>query len=416
MKLKINGKYKLLFAEKTRYYVITGSRFSGKSFVVSLFLTLKLKIENVRVLFTRWTLVSAKDSIVPEFAEKISLLNSESEYNVNEYDILNTATQSNVLFRGIKTSSGVQTAKLKSLTGVNIWVLDEAEELIDEDIFNKIDLSVRSKKSKNLVILILNPSYRTHWIYRRFFVEAGVPELFNGVKGNVTYIHTDYRDNIDNLPADIISEVQRLKNSNKKRFNEDMLGHWKDEPEGILFKQSELHRFKLSELSGEASGTFAHIDVADQGTDYLAMVVAKVYGKNVFITDVVYSQAGERVTAPRSAQLLSDTKTDLVLVESNNQGMLYSRILADHIEQTTFKTKVLPYPATGNKSARIYAHSEWIKEHVHFLAESEYKHGSQYDLFVRNFTAYNESTKNKNDDAPDTVAGLARFLRVKMGI
>jgi PBSX family phage terminase large subunit len=344
------------------------------------------------------------------------MLNSEIDYTVNEYDIQHKQTQSNVLFRGIKTSSGVQTAKLKSLTGVNIWVLDEAEELTDEDVFNKIDLSVRSTKAKNIVILILNPSYRSHWIYKRFFLDANVPELHNGIVGNTTYIHTDYRDNLANVPADVLAEVERLKEKNQRRYNEEILGHWKDEPEGILFKRNELKRFTRSELIGEPAGVFAHIDVADQGNDYLALIVCKVYGKRVFCTDVVFSKAGERVTRPMAAQLLSDNKAELCLVESNNQGMLYSRMLSDTIESLPYQTKIHPYPAQGNKQARIYAQSEWVKESMYFLAESEYQHGSEYATFIENLTSYNESGANANDDAPDTVAGMARFLRAKIGL
>jgi phage terminase large subunit len=47
---------------------------------------------------------------------------------------------------------------LKSLAGVTTWVLDEAEELTDEDTFDKIDFSIRAKNIQNRVILVLNPS------------------------------------------------------------------------------------------------------------------------------------------------------------------------------------------------------------------------------------------------------------------
>ena len=60
--------------------------------------------------------------------------------------MLNKSNQSDILFRGIRTSAGNQTASLKSLQGISTWVLDEAEELIDEDIFDTIDLSIREKE------------------------------------------------------------------------------------------------------------------------------------------------------------------------------------------------------------------------------------------------------------------------------
>ena len=47
------------------------------------------------------------------------------------------------MFRGIKTSSGNQTAKLKSIQGITTFVCDEAEEWTNEEEFDKIMLSIR---------------------------------------------------------------------------------------------------------------------------------------------------------------------------------------------------------------------------------------------------------------------------------
>jgi phage terminase large subunit len=65
---------------------------------------------------------------------------------------------------------------LKSLAGVTTWVLDEAEELTDEDTFDKIDFSIRAKNIQNRVILVLNPATKEHFIYKRFFESKGVKD------------------------------------------------------------------------------------------------------------------------------------------------------------------------------------------------------------------------------------------------
>ena len=143
--MNLNKKYQELFKSKARYYIITGGRGSGKSFAVTVFLTLLTMTEGIRVLFTRFTMVSAHLSIIPEFLEKIILLGYENTFSVNKAEVVNLKNKSDILFRGIKTSAGNQTASLKSLQGVSTWVLDEAEELIDEDIFDTIVL-IRSKK------------------------------------------------------------------------------------------------------------------------------------------------------------------------------------------------------------------------------------------------------------------------------
>ena len=153
--------------------------------------------KGIRILFTRYTMTSAHLSIIPEFLEKIGLLGFENVFSINKADVLNTNNNSDILFRGIRTSAGNQTASLKSLQGISTWVLDEAEELVDENIFDTIDLSIREKNIQNRIILILNPVTKEHWIYNRFFEEKGVEGGFNGVKDNVCYIHSTYLDNND---------------------------------------------------------------------------------------------------------------------------------------------------------------------------------------------------------------------------
>ena len=113
--------------------------------------------------------------------------------------------------------------------------MDEAEELTDETVFDKINLSIRQKGVQNRVILILNPATKEHWIYRRFFEEAGVEEGFTGRKGNVTYIHTTYLDNYKNLDESFLDEVERIKKSNPKKYNHVVLGGWLDKAEGVVF-------------------------------------------------------------------------------------------------------------------------------------------------------------------------------------
>lgn len=168
--IKLLDKYQPLFLEhpKTRYYLITGGRGSGKSWTLSLFLLNLTYEEGHVILFTRWTLTSAFISIIPEFIDKIELMNKSDDFEITQSEIINKQTGSKILFRGIKTSQGTATANLKSIAGVTTFILDESEELMDEDVFDRIDLSIRAVNKPNRVILVMNPSYKSHWIYSRF--------------------------------------------------------------------------------------------------------------------------------------------------------------------------------------------------------------------------------------------------------
>jgi len=239
----INKKY-LVLDNDSRYYIVTGGRGSGKSYAISTLLCLLTQQENHVILFTRYTLRSAGVSIIPEFLEKIEFLGMEDVFHITKDEIINKQSGSRILFRGIKTSSGDQTANLKSLQGVTTWVLDEAEELTDESIFDKIDLSVRHKNTQNRVILIMNPSTKEHWIYNRFFETRGVQEGSNVTKADTTYIHTTYLDNKDNLSESYINQIENIRTRRPEKFKHQILGGWLDKAEGVIFSNWTIGKFE----------------------------------------------------------------------------------------------------------------------------------------------------------------------------
>ena len=245
--ITIKNKYKPLGSD-SRYFVITGGRGSGKSYSINLFLLLLTYEEGHTILFTRYTLTSAHVSIIPEFLDKIETLDLHNDFYITKDEIVNIKTDSKILFKGIKTSSGSQTANLKSLAGVTTWVLDEAEELTDEDTFDKIDFSIRAKDVHNRVILILNPTTKEHFIYKRFFEEKGIKEGSNIVSKDTTYIHTTYLDNIENLSESFISQAETMRKNNPKRFQHVILGGWLDKAEGVVFDNWEFGEFNPDKL------------------------------------------------------------------------------------------------------------------------------------------------------------------------
>jgi phage terminase large subunit len=189
----LNDKYKPLFENKTRYNVISGGRGSGKSFSVALYLLLLTFEDNRTILFARYTMTSIAISIFPEFKDKIEILNLEDIFDITKSEIINKRTGSKIIFRGIKTGSSIQTANLKSIANVDTLVIDEAEEIPDEETFDKIDLSIRSSKHFNKIIILFNPTTKASWIYERFYEKRSIMGGCNLVTDDVTYIHTTYK-------------------------------------------------------------------------------------------------------------------------------------------------------------------------------------------------------------------------------
>ena len=242
--LKLNKKYLVFNESFSRYFIVTGGRGSGKSFAVNSVLLLLTYQAGHTILFTRYTLRAASISIIPEFIEKLELLGVIDQFKITRDEIINKGNGSKIIFRGIKTSSGDQTANLKSLTGITTWVMDEAEELNDEYIFDKIDLSVRNKIQENRVILILNPTTKEHFIYKRWFEDRGVSAGSNLTKEDTTYIHTTYLDNIDNLSESYIKQIETMKVRRPNRYKHTIEGAWLDKAEGVIFTDWGIGEFK----------------------------------------------------------------------------------------------------------------------------------------------------------------------------
>jgi len=241
--MKLAKKYKPLFRKDSRYFLLTGGRGSSKSFSVSTFCLLTTYETGHNILYTRFTMASASTSIIPEMVEKIEMLNLTQDFIVNKTDITNKITGNKIYFRGLKTGAGNQTAALKSLNGITTWVLDEAEEMTDELLFDKIDLSVRSKDAQNRVIMVLNPTTKVHWIYKRFFEKRGLKGGENTTKEDTTYIHTTYLDNVKHLDTTFVDNIQKMKVERPEEYKAQILGGWRETSEGVIFKNWELKSF-----------------------------------------------------------------------------------------------------------------------------------------------------------------------------
>lgn len=251
--IKSHDVYYPLYTNKDKFIIlVTGGRGSGKSHATSTFierLTFELgKDENGKkvshqILFTRYTMTSAAISVIPEFLEKVDADGTSKYFTSTRTDVTNRFTGSKVMFRGIKTSSGVQTAKLKSIHGITTFVVDEAEEWVSEKEFETIMLSIRQKGLQNRIIIVMNPTDSNHFIYQRYIKDTHKIVEYDGVPvqisthPNVLHIHTSYLDNKQYLSEQFLSEVEDMKNNNPEKYAHTVIGQWADIAEGAVYKK-----------------------------------------------------------------------------------------------------------------------------------------------------------------------------------
>lgn len=322
MKIKINSKYNLL-ASDSRYFIISGGRGSGKSYSINSFLLLLTYESGHIILFTRYTLTSAHISIIPEFIDKIETANLHEDFYITKDEIVNRKTGSKIIFRGIKTSSGTQTANLKSIANVTTWVLDEAEELVDEDIFDKIDLSIRHQTKQNRVILILNPTTKEHFIYNKFFQSKGITEGSNKINGDTSYIHTTYLDNLENLSESFITQIELTKKNNLSKYNHIILGGWMEKAEGVVFTNWKFGVFNPDNLQTSFGQDFGFsidpttlVEVAIDKSKKIIYVHEHLYKPKLTTSEI--AQINKSICS--NGLIIADSAEPRLIAELQSQG------------------------------------------------------------------------------------------------
>ncbi|SDE24975.1 phage terminase large subunit [Riemerella columbipharyngis] len=118
MLIQTQAVYNPLYTNIDKFIILlTRGRDSAKSYNATTFVERLSFEQGHKILFSRYTITSARISIIPEFEEKIEKEGVQDYFTVNNNEIINRFSGSPILFIGIKTSSGNQTANLKSIQG-----------------------------------------------------------------------------------------------------------------------------------------------------------------------------------------------------------------------------------------------------------------------------------------------------------
>jgi len=394
--------------------IITGGRYSLKSYTVSIFSLVAMVYHGWNTIYTRFTNMSIIDSIKPEVSDKIELLGLELFVNDTQTQIEHKTNR--ISFKGIKTGSNQQTANLKSLSGFNLFVNDEAEELPDLKTFKKIFYSIRSTEKRNLTILILNPTSKDHWIFQEYFEKKGLEGGENCIVDNVLYIHSSYLDcDLNKMPKNILSDYERLKEDNKTDYDNIVLGGWIQEPEGVLLPKSRLKFQKTDNIPEEnIIFKFAIGDPANLGGDKYSMPfihVAQIDNRIVcFVKDAIHSTYGIEANTERVIERVDKYDIDIVLYESNGVGLAAVLLISKRLSKNR---KLIPFTSSVNKEVRILSHYEFVQKFFVFDSD-QYETNQEYKSFVNDLTSYSKEGDNKHKkDAIDVICSAANLIKIK---
>jgi phage terminase large subunit len=297
--------------EETRLYytalyfvdtvLVSGGRDSGKTFAVGCQAGISTSQFDHRVLYTRQTMASTANSIVKALDNRLEMLGIDGDYTFANNEYTSTIGKGVISITGQKTSSGTQTAKLKSIEDYSVFITDEGEELSSFEEWNKIKRSMRAQDVQCFALICFNPPTKSHWLYEKFY--EGIPAGFNGIRDNVLYIHTTYLDNgEENMAAHNWTEYEQLRESYEyylslskeekkaaprklvneyKEYKYTILGGFRPKAEGVIFDYT---------IGDFVEPEYGVVYGADQGWTHPSTVVKvhvdkkqrKIYAKQIY--------------------------------------------------------------------------------------------------------------------------------------
>lgn len=177
------------------------------------------------------------------------------------------------------------------------------------------------------------------------------------------------------------------------------------ERDGALFTPDTMN-FYNGVIADEPVRNYMTVDVAWGGGDYVSAPVCIETENGDFIPDVVFNNGDKTITRPLIVDCIIKNNVKYVQFEANNGGSEYAEWIERELKQRDYKCTITSKSAPTNKrkEARIFERAPEIREF--YYLDNGHRH-KEYQLFMNNLYAFKIVGKNKNDDAPDSMAMLS---------
>lgn len=169
--------------------------------------------------------------------------------------------------------------------------------------------------------------------------------------------------------------------------------------------------FKIWQELPKYNKKMNYTDTADTGEDYYCSINYVEYEKDVYITDILFTQESMDTTEDKTADLLYLNDVNEAIFESNNGGRYFSKKVGDKIREKYNSNKCVIKPKTqrNNKEARILSNSTWVNEHIYMPFNWQHK----YPEFYKHIKNFMRKGKNIHDDGADVLTAIAEQTNQK---
>lgn len=212
------------------------------------------------------------------------------------------------------------------------------------------------------------------------------------------------------------TEYYRMRRASFERNND--MASWQAqymgepiERDGALFSPGEFRYYNGVLPDEEPDRVFMAVDPAFGGGDFVASPVCFQYGDDIYVHDVVYDSGDKRITQPLLAQAVIKYNVAAMQIEANKSTEAYKDGVQDELKKQDRRINLTTKAAPSDKAKyqRIFDKAPDIRENMIFRESG--KRSKAYSLFMQNVFSYKMFAKNKNDDAPDSLAMAMDMVR-----
>lgn len=218
LRMYMPAKIRWVMSRPSRYKVLDGGRGSAKSYSFANVLIARAVTEKLRILCTRETQNSIKDSVHRLISDRINDTGL-SELFIIRNEMIESKTGSQFFFKGLHHNI----SEIKSMEGINIVWVEEAEK-VSEESWRTLTPTIREPHSE--IWISFNPEEEKSATYQRF-IKNPMPDTRRA--------HVTYRDN-KYFPEVLRREMEHDKRVDFEAYMHIWEGQIKKYAEDLIFK------------------------------------------------------------------------------------------------------------------------------------------------------------------------------------
>lgn len=270
-----------------RYRAVKGGRGSKKSVTAAMWIIwnmMAMPLANTLVL--RKTFNAHKDSTWTQLKWATNKLKVSHlwQFKKSPLEAIYKPTGQKILFRGLDDPMSITSITVD--TGYLCWAwFEEAYQILNEDDFDKIDMSIRGELPEGYfkqITLTFNPWNEKHWLKQRFF-DAENP--------NILAITTTYQCN-EFLGDDDRALFEWMRANKPKRYRVEGEGNW-GIAEGAIYedwREEEFDWKKIAKLPGYKAVFGLDFGYTNDPSAFVAALINKEK-KKIYIFDEHYEHS-----------------------------------------------------------------------------------------------------------------------------